>query len=152
MDVVRRVSGHEIVDVVADLVGDAKRVAVAAECLVDVGAGSAVGRADAKRNLKGGRRLAAEDVDDFRRRERSWAARPRKLRALAQAQLPVPDGRDASHRGAHRRGRVAGCEEPVPLADQQISRIERHRNAMLDVQSPGAVPCVVIVLDVVVNQ
>ena len=79
-------------------------------------------------------------------------ARPAEFRALAAAELALAFGGDAQHRGFLLGARVAGGEQPVAFADQQVADIQRDGHAVLLVQRLLAVARGVVVLDVVVDE
>jgi hypothetical protein len=61
-------------------------------------------------------------------------------------------GSDSNELRADIAARTATGEQPVPLAYQQISRVEGHRHAVCDMKRVPPVAPVIRVLDVVVHK
>ena len=111
-ETVDRLGVRQVVEIVADLVGDAERLAVVAQHLLRVGGRAGERGADAERDLKGRRRLAAEDVQHLERRRAAAAAASRRA--------PRP-GRGRARDGRRRRCAPARAHT-VREAPQSASR------------------------------
>src|SRR5207302_3320447 len=87
----------EVLEVVADLVGDSERFAVFAENVFYVPVRTGVERTQSQRHLERGRGLLAEDFQHLERRQRLRVSRPAQLRSLARAESAVAERGDVEH-------------------------------------------------------
>src|SRR5665213_2624617 len=116
-NVILGVLARQIFDVIANLIGDSQRFAVACQHVGHVLIGAGEGRSKTKGNFKGGRGLLRENVEDRQRRKRLRRPRPAQLRALSDRQRPMTFGGDADHfDGRLGRGAAFG-DEPVTVAN-----------------------------------
>ena len=144
--------GTEIIHVVANLVGDPEVLRVALEHPGDLVELTGVGSAQFQSHLKSRRCLLAENLEDLLRIERLGIARPDEFGSLAAAKLALPAGGDEEHLSLSRVGRSAFADEAVAFSDEQVSRIQRHRDPVLGIQGGLVVPAVILVLDVIVDE
>ena len=113
---------------------------------------SGVDRAKAKRDFKRRRGLLAENIQYLQARERSGRFGPNKLRALATAKLSLALRSCEKHGCLLLVGGLATADQAVALANEQVTDVERDRNAMFLVQRFLAISFFVPIFDVVVNQ
>ena len=64
----------------------------------------------------------------------------------------MPRSGDPDKCRAHLGGSAAAGQQPVAVTQQQVSCVECHRDAVLDVERFTAIPPLIAVLDVVVDE
>ena len=111
-----------------------------------------VQRTEAQRDLEGWRGLETENIHYLERGQDAGLAGPQQFRALAAAEFPLSFGGHSDHFRPSLGRSLAGGEQPIALANQQIAHVQCHRDPVLLVQRLFAVTERVVVLDVVVDQ
>ncbi len=142
----------EVVEVVADLVGDAEVLAVGVQYIGAIVELASERGADLQRDFKGGCGLAAEDLQHLRAAEGDGMARPEQLGPLPDAQLTLAFRSDEDGGAADVRGGVVVGEEAVAFTNQQVADVQRDRDAVLGVQRGFSVALGITVLDVIMHE
>src|SRR5258706_9300539 len=110
----------QILDVVANLIGDAEGLGIFAEnfreVLIIVLAG--VGSAEAQGDFERGGGFLAENIQHLKRRKLLGIAHPAKLRPLAEAEGAMAGGGDFEHGRARFSIDIAFADEAIAFAEQ----------------------------------
>ncbi len=142
-------AGFVFFKVVADLVGNAKRLAESPQGFEQFTIRPGGHGTHQKRDTERGCGFAAENFDDFLGGEGCSVRKAVEFFALTEAERAVVFGGNAQQfRGAV----FDGSDPAIAFADEQVAGIDGDRDAVLPVKGRLALAQIVVVLDVVVDE
>ncbi len=146
--VVEAVLVAQVVQVITDLVSDSQGLAIASQHRHHLRPRAGPQCTQLERHFERWSGFLAIDLQHLIDAQRPGISRPDQLGPLSQTEGPMAGrGMPGKLPTVRRFGQQA-----VPLSHEQVTDIERHRHPLGDVHRLFAVPLVVVVLDVVMDQ